>query len=235
MKKCVRFVGLLFLSITLLAATPLRAEAPTNSNPIVIIIKQIIIKVIKAMDLAIQRIQNRTIMLQNAQKVIENKMSELKLKEIGDWVGKQFKQYKEYYDELWKVKSVISYYHNIKAIMQRQLQIVEEYRRSFALFQRDKHFSKEEIGYIYAVYSGILNESVKNLDQILLVINSLSTQMTDGKRLEIIRQAAAEIDTNLSDLRQFNAQNIAISLQRAKTENDVEVIKKLYGLDTPNP
>ena len=35
-------------------------------------------KAIKAVDLKIQRLQNKTIWLQNAQKVLENKMSKLK-------------------------------------------------------------------------------------------------------------------------------------------------------------
>src|SRR5689334_3141587 len=74
-------------------------------DPVTEAIKQGVIKVIKAIDLRIQRIQNQTIWLQNAQKVIENKMSELKLSEIRDWVEKQRKLYADYFDELWKIKS----------------------------------------------------------------------------------------------------------------------------------
>ena len=41
-----------------------------------------------AVDLQVQRIQNKTIWLQNAQKTLENEMSKLKLDEITDWVQK---------------------------------------------------------------------------------------------------------------------------------------------------
>ena len=62
----------------------------TNAQlPIAQIIKEGIKKVIVAVDLKIQRLQTKTIWLQNAQKVVENKMSKLKLKEISDWVQKQ--------------------------------------------------------------------------------------------------------------------------------------------------
>src|SRR5215204_315662 len=64
--------------------------------PIMEIIKQAITKVIVAVDLKIQRLQNKTIWLQNAQKVLENKMSELKLTEISDWVEKQRTLYAKY-------------------------------------------------------------------------------------------------------------------------------------------
>src|SRR5260221_13291276 len=77
----------------------------TNAQvPILEIIKEGIIKVIVAVDLKIQRLQNKTIWLQNAQKTLENTMSKLRLDEIGDWVEKQRKLYADYFDELRKVK-----------------------------------------------------------------------------------------------------------------------------------
>ena len=53
------------------------------------IIKAGVKKVIRAIDLKMQRLQNKTIWLQNAQKVVENQLSKLKLAEIGDWAKKQ--------------------------------------------------------------------------------------------------------------------------------------------------
>mgnify|MGYP004106733677 CR=1 FL=1 len=66
-----------------------------NATPIAIleIIKAGIKKVIKAVDLKIQRLQNKTIWLQNAQKTLENTLSKLKLDEISEWTEKQKEQY----------------------------------------------------------------------------------------------------------------------------------------------
>lgn len=195
------------------------------------IIKAAVKKVIKAVDLQVQRFQNKTIWLQNAQKTLENAMSKTKLNEISDWVEKQRTLYKDYFDELQKVKSIIVYYNRIKEITEKQIQLVHEYRHAYDLFKQDKHFTAEEISYMGKVYSGILDESVKNIDQIFLVINSFSTQMSDAKRLEIINAAADQIDNNYNDLKAFNQQGMLLSLQRAKDQNDVEVIKKLYRLE----
>ena len=54
--------------------------------------------------------------------------------------------------------------------------------------------------------------------------------MSDAKRFEIINAAADRIDVNYNDLKIFNQQSITISLQRAKAQNDVDVVKRLYGL-----
>jgi hypothetical protein len=195
------------------------------------IIKEDVTKVIVAIDLKIQRLQNETIWLQNAQKTLENKMQELKLGEIGDWVEKQRKLYADYYDELWRVKSAISYYQKVKDIIQKQLQIAAEYKQALALFRKDKHFTSDDIANMEKTYSGILDESIKNLDQLYLVINSFATQMTDGKRLELINGAADNIERNLTDLRQFNNQNVRLSLSRSKDQQEINAVKILYGIE----
>jgi len=218
-----------FLSFVLIG-TIVPINKALAQDPITLIIKEGIKKVIKAVDLQIQRNQNKVIWLQNAQKTLENTMSKLKLDEITVWVDKQKKLYQDYYQELQKVKAIISYYKRIKEITEKQVHLVEEYKRAWGLFKQDKHFTADELSYMGGVYSGILDESVKNLDQIFIVINSFQTQMSDAKRLEIINAAADRIDVNYNDLKTFNQQGIVISLQRAKAQNDVDVVKKLYGL-----
>jgi len=80
-------IGLMFFSMVL-------ATKGTEAQiPIADIIKEGVKKVIIAIDLRIQRLQNETIWLQNAQKTLENQMSKLKLGEISDWVEKQRKLY----------------------------------------------------------------------------------------------------------------------------------------------
>ena len=213
----------------LLMSTPAR-PATVAAIPILEIVKAVAKKVIKAIDLRIQKLQNKTIWLQNAQKKIENILSKLKLDEISDWTEKQKELYKNYYEELAKVKSIITYYQRIKDISEKQVRLVDEYERAWNLFQKDAHFNSSELDYMQSVYSGILDESLKNIDQIFLVLDSFTTQMSDAKRLEIINAAADQIDANYDDLTLFNRQNILLSLQRAKTEHDVKSVKQFYGI-----
>lgn len=199
--------------------------------PILEIIKAGIKKVIQAVDLKIQRLQNKTIWLQNAQKTLENKMSFLKLTQISNWSIKQKELYSKYFDELWKVKNAINSYQATKDIIKKQVQLVQEYSKAFNISKQDKNFTASELSYMQKVYTGILDESIKNIDQIQLVITALATQMTDANRMEIIHTAGTNIEQNITDLRQFNQQNIIISLQRSKEKNDIDVVKKIYGLE----
>jgi len=220
----------ILLTIICVSVTPPRQEANGAVIAIAKIIKEAVKKVIKAVDLMIQRLQNKTIWLQNAQKVLENKLSELKLTEIAEWTEKHRKLYEQYYEELWKVKNALAAYQRIRQIMDKQVRIVDEYKKAWNLVRQDKHFTAAEIDYMYQVYKGILNESVRNLDQLLLVINSFKTQMTDAQRLAIITLAGDRIEQNLVDLMEFNMNTYQLSLNRAQTQYEIDRVKKLYGL-----
>lgn len=222
---------LLILAGIILSVSVAPVQQAKAQIPILDIIKAAVKKVIRAADLKIQRLQNKTIWLQNAQKTLENKMSKLKLTEISDWSKKQKELYAKYFDELWKVKNAIGSYQAVRDVIKKQIQLVQEYSKAFNLAKQDKNFTPEEINYMQQVYTGILDESLKNIDQIQLVINAFATQMSDAKRLDIIHAAGNNIEQNITDLRQFNQQNIKISLQRSKERNDIDVVKKLYGLE----
>jgi len=214
----------------LLAAALLSVQKVSAQDPITEIIKAGITKVIVAVDLKIQRLQTKTIWLQNAQKVLENTMSKARLDDITSWVQKQKDLYQNYFDELWQVKDVLSYYHKIREITEQEVALVNQYHRAWNGVTRDSHFSADEVDYMGRVYTGIIEQSIKNLDQIALVINSFVTQMTDQKRMQIIDQAAEAMQKNYNDLKTFTTENIQLSIQRSKDEHDVAVVRALYGL-----
>ena len=220
---------LIFISVTialLVSAKPVNAQFVIGE-----VIKLTVTKVIKAIDLKVQRMQNKTIWLQNAQKVIENEMSKTKLTEISGWTEQQKQLYSNYYTELGKIKSAIANYQRIKDITIKQAALVSEYKQAWSLFRQDSHFNPQELSYMQQVYSGILDASVKNLDEIMLVVSPAKTQMTDEQRLELINHASDHLDENYNDLHQFNNQGIQLSLQRSKDLNDTQSIKKLYGIN----
>jgi hypothetical protein len=222
------FISLL-IAISLVFATAPAQEAKAVI-PIAKIIKEAIKKVIKAVDLMIQRLQNKTIWLQNAQRELENQLSKLKLKEIAEWSDKHRELYRKYYDELWTIKNSLATYQRIKQIVERQAKMVGAYKVAWDRVSKDKNFTQAEIDYIHGVYSGMLSESVRNVDQLVLLVKSYKVQMTDAQRLRIISETADRIEKNFIDLLQFNIQTGELSLSRARSQSEIEKVKKLYGL-----
>jgi hypothetical protein len=230
MKRSITIIPLL-LFLTLFVSPP-KAHAQVA---IAEIIKEGVKRVVKAVDLMIQRMQNETIALQNAQKWLENKLSELKLTEIAEWTQRQRELYRDYYDKLWRVRNTIQSYRRVAQIVNRQQQMIREATFFRSMVSQDDHFTRAEIDFMYRVYMGILSESLYNIEQLNLIVNSFRTQMSDGERMELIDLAADKIEQNYADLRQFNDQNAQLSLNRAKDAHDAEVIRKIYGLDSNVP
>lgn len=199
-------------------------------DPITLVIKEGITKVIQAVDLKIQQLQNETIWLQNAQKTVENTLSQIKLGQIADWMEKQRVLYKDYFEELQKVKLVISNYYKVKEVSALQIALVKDYKKALDVARKDDHFTAEEIRYIGSVYTGIIEESLKNLDGLVLVIHSFATDMGDAGRMEIINRIHDAIRKNYDDLRRFTVQNGQLSLARAKDQGEINLVKTLYGL-----
>lgn len=223
-----------FMVILPLSAMTIFVSLPTGANAQVAFVEVIragVKKVIRAMDLKVQRLQNETIWLQNAQKVLENQLSKLKLGEIADWTGRQKELYGQYYEELWKVKSAIVYYKRLRDLTDIQVQLVEEYKWAWNLFNRSGHFSVEELRAMETVYAGILEVSVKNVDGILSIVGSFRTQMSDAARLELIVAAADAMEANWQDLKRFNRENSVLSIQRARSLEEAAKLRELYGIE----
>ncbi|MDB4921843.1 conjugal transfer protein TraI [Mucilaginibacter sp.] len=224
MKKIIFTIGVM---VALTIARPERSQAQV---PIVGLFTSALKKIITAIDLKVQRLQNQTIALQNAEQQLENNMSLGRLNDISGWLNKEKNLYQGYYQELAQVKTIIADYDVVKRIISQQKQLLSEYQSANALFHRDKHFSAGEISYMGNIYAGILQESLRNLDEVLLAVNSFITQMDDAGRLQRIHQASSGMQANLDHLRQFNQQNVMLSLARVRDEQDRLAVKQLYGI-----
>ena len=205
------------MGISLTMCFTVLPEQPANAIPITVIIEVIkagVKKVIQAIDLKIQRLQNQTIWLQNAQKVLENKLSKLKLGEISEWTEKQRMQYDELFKELWKVKRIIAQFQRVRDIADMQQQLVREYRHTWGVVSTSGVLAWEEKRVISEVYQGILEESLQNLSHLTGLMTSFNTQMNDADRLASLHLAEDRIRKNLWELRAVNSRNMRLIQSR---------------------
>jgi hypothetical protein len=182
--------------------------------PIAEIIRQGVKKIIVAVDLKIQRLQNETIWMQQVQQKMENVLSETQLKEISSWSKQQKELYGDYYEGLWKVKSVLGQYQKIRDITQTQAELIKAYQQSWKLLTSSGQFSPDELDLIQSRYGVILQAGVRNLSQLTTVIKSFSFQISDGERLERIHVLDREMNQNYRDLLGLNMQLESVNRQR---------------------
>jgi hypothetical protein len=197
---------------------------------IISIINAAVKKVIVATDLEVERMQSETIDAQNTEKSAENDMEQSQLSGIAGWVEQQRELFSEYYQELREVKNVIATYEEVKAMIEKQAQIIAGYQQVYSVLQQDKRFSAAELSHSLSVLSGIATQSAQNISRLTVVVTSLLTQMGDAARLKLIDETGNDIDRNYMDLAQFSQQNFLLSLQRAKDANDIAATRALYGI-----
>jgi hypothetical protein len=215
-------------ALLLACLSPQRSDAQVLD--IISIINAAVKKVIVAADLEIEQLQTETIGLQNTQKALENSMDLGELNDIAGWVQDQKDLFAEYYQELWQVKNALATYEQVKAMIEKQGQIVSGSSQAKSILSQDNHFSAAEVSHMTAVLSGIVSQSAQNLKNLVMVVTALVTQMNDAGRLRIIDETGRSIDQNYRDLAQFSQQSYLMSMQRAQDENDVAATMALYGV-----
>jgi len=167
MKKKTKIITLLIASSFFsLTGTTVKAQIPGVS-----LVNGVIKKVIVAIDLKVQQLQNQTLALQNAEQQLENSLHLSSLNNISGWLENEKDLYASYYQELNQVRGLIADSDTVKSVISKQKQLVTEYQQAGALFKQDAHFSAAELRYMGTIYNGILQESLRNLDQLLMVVS----------------------------------------------------------------
>jgi hypothetical protein len=150
-------------------------------------------------------------------------------KSIRDISSGNFSLHKKFLDGLMEISPAVKQYKRIADIINYQIQIVKQYKAAFNQFKDDKNFTIDEINYIGKVYINLFNESVKNLDELSMVITAGKLRMSDDERLRAIDKIYASIEDQFSFLKDFNSSTSYLSLQRQSEKTEVEMSRRILG------
>ncbi len=148
---------------------------------------------------------------------------------IRDISSGNFNLHKNFLDALMDVSPAVRQYKRIADIINYQLLIVKQYKAAFNHFKEDKNFTVQEIDYIGKVYANLFNESVKNLDELAMVITAGKLRMSDDERMQAIDKIYASIEDQFSFLQDFNSSTSYLSLQRQSEQTEIEMSKRILG------
>ena len=149
---------------------------------------------------------------------------------IQDISKGNFNIHQIFLDELMNVSPVVKKYKRVVDIVQCQLQIVTEYKTSLSRFKTSDLFNTSEMNYMVEVNKNLLNISLRNLNELALVITARQLRMTDDERILAIDRIYDNISDQLTFLRSFNNENAALALQRKMELQELKVSQKLNGL-----
>jgi hypothetical protein len=149
---------------------------------------------------------------------------------IRDIARGNFNLHEAFLDGLWLVSPAVRKYWKIPAIIDKQLSLVSEYKTAWNNISKAGSFQPEEINYMETVYSHLLDQSLKSLNDLITILTAHQLRMSDDERLAGIDKIHSDLKEELVFLRKFNNNNSVLALQRTKEANDVKLMQQIYHL-----
>jgi hypothetical protein len=149
------------------------------------------------------------------------------IKEISEG---NFDLHKAFLDGLLAVSPAVQKYGRILEIMNLQEKIFNESKTALNRYRQCNHFSPDELEYIGNVYANLVDQSSKNLEDLLGVLTAGKLRMNDSERLQDIDGIYQESRDQFLFLRKFNNGTDIMADNRAKQEDDVLTLRVLHGL-----
>lgn len=151
-------------------------------------------------------------------------------KTVRDISEGNYNLHEAFLDKLWEVSPTVKNYKKVSEIIQTELKIVKEYKNGIRQCVSSRQFTGNEIDYLEQVFKKVTDETVKNLDQLLMIITARRMRMSDEERIKSIDAIALDMEDKLSFVRRFNSSNQVLLIQRVKARSEIDLQKKLEGI-----
>ena len=141
-----------------------------------------------------------------------------------------YKLHQVFLDGLYAVNPTVSKYKRIPMIIDYQAQLMKEYKRAYKRLRDDGNLTSSELRYLESVYTYLVKQSLRNLEELTMIVTASKLRMTDDERLKAIDRIFLDMESKLSFLRYFNNSTQMLAMQREKKKSDVTTIQSLYEL-----
>jgi hypothetical protein len=134
-------------------------------------------------------------------------------------------------DGLYAVNPAVRNYKRIPLIVNYQLVLMKEYRRAYDRFKSDPNLTASELRYLESVYTYLVKQSLRNIEELTMVTTASKLRMSDDERMRAIDRLYSDMESKVSFLRYFNNSTQLLALQRSKEKGDVTTTQKLYEVE----
>jgi hypothetical protein len=141
-----------------------------------------------------------------------------------------FDLHKTFLDGMLDISPTVRQYHKVSVIMQRQTGIAQEYKVAVYQIQSAGMLNAAEMTTLKQSLAVFVNESVRLLEDLLLIITPGKMRMNDEERLRSIDNIDVAMSGLSEKLRAQIADSRKFSDSRARQRKDVNMVKKLYGI-----
>ena len=150
---------------------------------------------------------------------------------VKDLSEGNFSLHQTFLDALLQVSPAVRNYKRVGDIINYQITLVQEYQRAKQRFTASGMFTDSELTYLSNVYDNLLQQSLRNIEELTEVLTANKLRMSDDERLAAIDRIYAEMQDKVLFLRSYNNEATMLSLQRAKETKDIDAIRVLSNIN----
>lgn len=140
-----------------------------------------------------------------------------------------FNLHQTFLNGLLAVSPLVKNYAKVADIITAQATLISEYKSALHNFSGSGTFSADELNYFTTVYSNLVDHSLDNIDELVMILTDNQLRMNDAERLSAIDHLYDEMNNKVSFLRSFNSKAGILAVQRQKMKQDIGNLQNLFG------
>lgn len=121
-------------------------------------------------------------------------------------------------------------YAKVADIIAYQIRIIKDTKEMLKGAKEAGQFTDNELDYCSMVIDNLLNSSLDNIEELVTIITSGELSMKDNERIKRIDALYADMQDKYSFVSSFSEEMGLLAVQRMREFHDVDVSKKLNGL-----
>lgn len=141
-----------------------------------------------------------------------------------------YKIHELFLDGLYKVSPAVKKYRRVADIIRDQAAILKESKAALKDLTSFNVFTNEQIEYVDKVYDRLIDDSMKNLDELLMIITAGQLRMSDDERLKGIDRIYQDVQKKLLFLRSFNNRQKMIAVEKLRDKSENQTLESFHGI-----
>ena len=149
---------------------------------------------------------------------------------IGGFTRGEFNLHADYFNSLKVVNPEIKHYTKVAEIIALQVKIVANHNQTYRRLNSSDAFSDNELAYLSRVFSRLLDDCAKTLDELITIITDGKLEMKDDERMKRIDKLYLDMQDKFTFSQNFSNDAKALAASRLKEKADVQTSRALQGI-----
>ncbi len=148
---------------------------------------------------------------------------------IRDIKNGDFRLHLGFIDSLKVVNPKIKGWVKVADIITAQLRIIKAGKQALDFIRESTQFTNDELDYCKKVFDNLLEECIKNIDELFIVITNGELSMSDDERIKRIEKLYLDMQEKSSFTASFSNEMSVLAIQRLTEQTEIDYSKKIKG------